>query len=941
MFLFTRLAAERRTVLVTLLVFSLSSGVVGGALFYIDSVGPSVFYDMTHDVGVDMIVDVQSSFYRQNTITLAEVRATIEQQSEVLHSEVVQIMEGHSEDFLWMPIVLGVNESLFSSFPEAIRLTDSWPIPKDNECYVNHNYMVAKGLDVGDTLNVTFLVYDYHDDLYYDQEVSLDLLIVGSFDSDLYTGVSFTDDSLQSQLFAVFSTQTFTKIMIEHALDYSFSLRHGIWLRFDHSRILSMDPVESITRLDNFQQRIEQLLLPYVAVFYNSYPLRDAMMEYVSWSVGVRLVAIGFSTPAIIMSILIVYYYSTLRADQQRRDTGTIKTRGASGRQAMFWILADGVLTAIIGGIAGLGVGIASAVLALDVKTFMEFDLSRLGQLSLSIQTVSVVIVLGFSLIVGVIVILPRAVQALTITEAAAHSQLRQEVLEQSENLGSPLPYLIAMLVSIQIITPVLFVSAYYVFFGSASIIGLGLVSVLIAVLTISIARLGAAPAARLKAALLGRVRRPTISPVARVLASSALLHKKTEAMSVIFVSMLFTTCVFASVAASTAHSHMCELIMFSVGGDLSVDVRPGLHNVTLDLQDDISSIDGIASVAAMLYTEAVVSYTTVTTTGQKRSISTPIAVFGVQPEEWLNSAFWLPYFTYYTTPEVALHRLSMNHSNVLASFKPVASYRLFFYSYVPVYSDSIRLHILGPSGYNVTDCTIVDTLTSLGPAGGQSYIPGLPAVESFVIVNLDYLHACLNSTEVSKFYIRLRPDANITRVMTEIHAIAPFSLSQISSSQILIEENINSRAAQTIHGIYTLNVSLSLLYLTVGMAAITIVKVRTLSRQFAVLRAVGCDSRSIINGMLIDIPITLLHAALLGAVPALLLAYLIARVPLMYMGLLTQMIWLRLPVTISVPVGLLAVILIPAVAVTLGIVYVVTRRSMRGAISEQIQFEE
>ena len=50
MFLFARLSARAPEVLTTLLIFSLSSGVLGGILFYMDSTAPSVLNDMTGDV---------------------------------------------------------------------------------------------------------------------------------------------------------------------------------------------------------------------------------------------------------------------------------------------------------------------------------------------------------------------------------------------------------------------------------------------------------------------------------------------------------------------------------------------------------------------------------------------------------------------------------------------------------------------------------------------------------------------------------------------------------------------------------------------------------------------------------------------------------------------------------------------------------------------------
>ncbi|MHA1851291.1 MAG: hypothetical protein ACTSW8_08550, partial [Candidatus Thorarchaeota archaeon] len=63
MFLFSRLSSRAPEVLTTLLIFALSSGVLGGILFYMDSTGPDVLNDMTSEIPIDMEVTFTTSFY--------------------------------------------------------------------------------------------------------------------------------------------------------------------------------------------------------------------------------------------------------------------------------------------------------------------------------------------------------------------------------------------------------------------------------------------------------------------------------------------------------------------------------------------------------------------------------------------------------------------------------------------------------------------------------------------------------------------------------------------------------------------------------------------------------------------------------------------------------------------------------------------------------------
>ena len=61
MHLLSRLSGRRTHVLVAFITFSLASGVLGGVIFYIDSVGPEIMRDFTEDVGIDMQVHVSST----------------------------------------------------------------------------------------------------------------------------------------------------------------------------------------------------------------------------------------------------------------------------------------------------------------------------------------------------------------------------------------------------------------------------------------------------------------------------------------------------------------------------------------------------------------------------------------------------------------------------------------------------------------------------------------------------------------------------------------------------------------------------------------------------------------------------------------------------------------------------------------------------------------
>ena len=56
MYLSSRVRSNAPEILVAFLIFSLSTGVVGGVLLYIDSIGPDVLAEISEEVVVDMQV---------------------------------------------------------------------------------------------------------------------------------------------------------------------------------------------------------------------------------------------------------------------------------------------------------------------------------------------------------------------------------------------------------------------------------------------------------------------------------------------------------------------------------------------------------------------------------------------------------------------------------------------------------------------------------------------------------------------------------------------------------------------------------------------------------------------------------------------------------------------------------------------------------------------
>jgi len=284
---------------------------------------------------------------------------------------------------------------------------------------------------------------------------------------------------------------------------------------------------------------------------------------------------------------------------------------------------------------------------------------------------------------------------------------------------------------------------------------------------------------------------------------------------------------------------------------------------------------------------------------------------------------------------------MAEDYTNVLASFKPIDHYTTSGYMRTPVYGNQIDIAIKTEDWTNTSTHTIIDVLADSESGYGSKYLPGEPSKQDFVVMDVDYVHDCLNTTKVTKFIIHLEDGANVTSVMSELWNLAPHSFSKLDSPYIHIDEALESKGGQSIYGVYTLNVIFSTIYLTVGMLIVSSVRVRNMRKQFSVLRALGTNSNSIIVSVLIDSALGLLLALGIGSLLGLILSGFALSMPLVYTGLSTLQLWSRLPVILVIPFEIIGGIIATSFLFSFIATYVVTRRALQRNIAEEIQYLE
>ncbi|MFW9980205.1 MAG: hypothetical protein ACFFEJ_19130, partial [Candidatus Thorarchaeota archaeon] len=187
MFLFSRLMSKRPQLLATFLIFSLSAGVLGGILFYLETSSPDVLADLTQDIDVDMEISMTSSFYRQNTTDIEDIEGLMDFE-EIESVEPISVIDTYLRDdwyyyYYTHAVYLGVENSFFESFPDAVSLNADAPTLTDTTCYMEIAFFNDGDYSIGDNYTAEVITYD---EFYDEVIVEFDYEIVGTFVSSIF-----------------------------------------------------------------------------------------------------------------------------------------------------------------------------------------------------------------------------------------------------------------------------------------------------------------------------------------------------------------------------------------------------------------------------------------------------------------------------------------------------------------------------------------------------------------------------------------------------------------------------------------------------------------------------------------------------------------------------------------------------------------------------------
>ncbi|TFG29066.1 ABC transporter permease [Candidatus Thorarchaeota archaeon] len=936
MFLISRLTSQSPQVLATLLMFSLSAGVLGGVLFYMDSTSSNVLEEMTQEIPIDMEVKCTSEFYETNATTIDLIAAIIDEQKLVVDTEIVAFMDSSDNEFPEVRFrkytYLGVDNSIFDTFPKAIQVVTKLDDLNDTSCYLEQEWADYLELEIGSIYVAEIVAINTN---YTVERYNASFTIVGIFTTNTFRSHI---DSSGNSITSLRMITTRNGLMSEFGNVGHQSIQdtfYSIWTRFDSRFIIHGSPSIVESSLSDVKKKIEQRTLPYAKV--SDFEILGIVFGYNTWASTMTIISLAFSIPSIVMGIMLLVYNSRLMEDQHRRETGTLITRGSSGWQSFNWVISSALVTGVIGSVGAVLTGALAALLSGGVRQLLVFSGEELFSFNLLLEPTSITIIFVFSFIVGFAISLPSAINALLLIPDEAHSVVERQSLAGKEKIRSPIAEVIAVIVSGLLVTPLLSTLSSGAVSSNGLVLFAALVIMMFGIFIVSIARILSIPASFIKSKMLGLFQSASSTPGIRLISRNAILAKKSEAMGVMFIGLVFTAGFFSIVSSTTGSNHMTELFHFDVGADIVINVNEDLRYTSNEIVERIRSIEGVNNASALLKTYARVLYLQAIEPQGLVLVNTSLPIYAVDSLSWIQTAFILPYFTKSGHPYDTIPLLSSNETNVISSFMPIKQY----VEGQAVYNNSVSVSIQTTNQNYILDCSIVDVMSTDYASRSVSYFPGEPEVRDFLIMNIMYIQTLLNTSRVDKIFIDVADGANYTRVMEDIRNIANFTSEEIVSSQTGIDEVLDSRTGQSIYGVYTLNLLFSLIYLTAGLMIISLVKTRRLQRQFSILRALGTPNSSIMHASIVDIGVSMIQGILIGSIVGLILSRFVLQIPLAYLGLTTEIVWSRLPVFLSIPLPLLLGFIILSFSSAFITTYLATKKSLSSNLACDIRNTE
>jgi ABC-type lipoprotein release transport system permease subunit len=823
---------------------------------------------------------------------------------------------------------LGIGPDFFDTFPDAFDLSDITSDLTNVTCYLERSYAIELGIALGSEFNATLIAFNPW------RFANVSYTVVGFFESTFYWTDTNGADEHSPRLKMITTRSSLETRFHEAGFGSSNSLIHSFWLKLDDA-VTSQSSIEDAeNELRNIRSSIEQRTVPFAIV--SEYRALSAVYQYTTWYTNIISIAIAFSIPCIVMGFMIVQYNQDLLADKWRQDVGNLKTRGASNRQTLSWLLTLSFPMGVVGGCGAIVAGILTALLSEGLTELLTLDISRLGSLAILIQPQTIFLVFLFSFAVSFIVSLPAAVRSLLYSIADSQKKLDASS-NLDEELASPLYEISIIAISGILSVPFLSILGYSLTQGPGGLYLLVLVILMLGMFIVSLVRFLSRPASSFKNRLMRSKRFSSSGVLSHVFSKSVLSRRKSEATGAMFISMVFLACFFSAISSHTSSTNLRNNILYTHGADLNIHLVLETSISYESVLEEIESLQGVSSACVLSVTTAFVQYLfsgPVESTFHNRSIQ----IIGVQPRLWYETAYWESYFAKGLGTSMALDMIQQNTSLVLTSFRPVIGYHLVDSAYTELYSDELSL--LLESG-ELVDLEIVDILSEDQTLESPNYLPGFPDVEEFIVVNMDLLEEHSDSFRVTDIEIDIQEGYDWQVIMQQIHSIIPDAIEYYDSAIQEIDHVVSSRSTQSIYGIYNLNILFTLLYLTIGTGVMTVSQSRKKQKEYAILRSLGVENSAILSSTLLETAMGIAFSLIIGGGVGILMSFMIHRTSLIYSNLQGQTAIGLLPISYAIPWSILVSICLLGFIFPLVVTLLISRGTLKRNIAADLMSAE
>ncbi|MHA2204202.1 MAG: ABC transporter permease, partial [Candidatus Hodarchaeales archaeon] len=398
----------------------------------------------------------------------------------------------------------------------------------------------------------------------------------------------------------------------------------------------------------------------------------------------------------------------------------------------------------------------------------------------------------------------------------------------------------------------------------------------------------------KLKSYLVSRLPRLFNPVTAKLISRRNNLISRNDVYTGMFLILILGVGISGVVSSASANQHTWNAAQYYVGGDLRLDL--GLTNLTAanQLTTQLEEINGVIGATESIKLQA-----------NLEEYGGEISVLAVDPHKFKAVAFHkyitlnlienlIQPFDIWTTLNATTNGIFLSRTYAFTTYGTILS------------GDQINVRFTKRTENGTTP--VYGNLTVLG------FVDEINTEFStnLAIVNLDYIRALFGDNSIinGRIYVDLGNNANGTQVGEEIQDQLPNTFMSISSAQSFIDRVTKTQENRIIHGFFSLNYILAIIITGAGLIMILSLRFDNRTREMAILRALGLESKQLNNYMTIDTLTLVLANILSGLILGVIFSALGVKTILGFMGAPFELQGINLPIELIYPLPYILILI-------------------------------